>query len=130
MIEETFEQRLLREWEEFKEERNERLHRFFVKVLVIFALLGFTVAGSVAFVYTNAIRNKDALCAIRHDSERRVELGEEFLKEHPNGIPGISIDSLRRSTSNAKQTVQSLSSLNCSPVEDTPSATPEESPIP
>lgn len=120
MIEETFEERLLREWEEFKKERNERLHRFFRKVLVIFAILGFTVAGSVYYVYTTSVTNKEALCSVRHDSERRVILAEAFLKENPNGIPGISIDSLRRSTNNAKQTVDSLSSLDCKPLKEDP----------
>jgi len=113
----TTEQKLRKEWEEYKQERNERLHSFFVRVMVIFALLGFTVAGSVYYVYTTSQTNQDALCAIRHDSERRVILGEEFLRENPNGIPGVSVESLRRSINNAKETVKSLSSLNCLPIE-------------
>lgn len=113
MTEEDIEQKFRKEWEKYKKERNERLHRFFVRVLVIFAILGFTVAGSVYYVYTTSGNNQDALCALRHDSERRVALGEEFLKENPNGIPGVSVDSLRRSINNAKETMRSLSSLNC-----------------
>lgn len=134
MIEESFEQKLLREWEEFKQERNERLHRFVVKIVVIFALLGLTVAASVYYVYTTSNTNKDALCAMRYDAERRVELAEEFLRDNPDGIPGLSIDSLRRSTNNAKQTAKALSSIDCPPAEELldtlPSTSPKESPIP
>ncbi len=117
------------EWEAYKKERNDRLHRFFVRILVIFALLGLTVSATVYYVYTSSETNKEALCAIRHDAERRVFLGEQFLKEHPNGIAGISANSLRVSLNNSKETVESLSSLNCVPVtmpERTPD--PRESP--
>ncbi len=137
MTEETFEERLLREWAEYRQERNERLHRFFVRILIIFAVLGITSGLTIAYVYYTSGNNRDALCALRHDSERRVQLAEEFLEENPEGIPGVSIDSLRRSTNNAKETVESLSSLKCppaSPLEEitapTPSVTAEESTVP
>lgn len=117
------------EWDAYRKERNERLHRFFVRVLVIFAVLGLTVSATAYFTYNTADESKDGLCALRADSERRVVLGEQFLKENPNGIPGISVDSLRRSINIAKQTTRSLASLNCPPSETpTPTATPSASP--
>lgn len=126
-----------KEWEAYKLERNERLRRFFTRVLVIFAFLGLTVSVEAYFTWKTAQASKDGLCAIRQDSERRVTLGEQFLKNNPNGIPGISIDSLRRSVANAKETVESLSSLNCPPAKKskatptiTPFATPKESATP
>jgi hypothetical protein len=134
MKEETFEERILREWEEYRTEQEERLSHFFKRILIVFAILGFTVAGSVYYVYATSNTNKNALCAMRYDAERRVSLSEDFLKENPNGIPGISIDSLRRSTNNAKQTAESLSFIDCPPLEDlpevSPSTLPEESPVP
>lgn len=132
-IEDPWEQ-FRKEWEAYKLERNERLRRFFVRVLVIFAFLGVTVSVTAYFTWKTAQDSKDGLCAIRHDSERRVALGDQFLKENPNGIPGISVDSLRRSVNNAKETVASLSSLNCSPAKKklppklTPFVTPKERP--
>jgi len=119
VTDEDIEQKFRKEWVKYKQERNERLHRFFVRVVVIFALLGITVSVTAYYTYTTSQTNQDALCAIRHDSERRVTLGEEFLGENPNGIPGVSTDSLRRSINNAKETVRSLSSLNCPPGEKT-----------
>lgn len=135
MTEETDLAKFREEWEAYRKERNERLHRFFFRVLIIFAVLGITVSATAYFTWETAKESKDGLCAIRHDSERRVSLGEQFLKENPNGIPGISTDSLRRSVNNAKETVESLSSLHCSPAKTktptptlTPFATPKESP--
>lgn len=112
------------EWDAYRKERNERLHRFFVRVLVIFAVLGLTVSATAYFTYNTADESKEGLCALRNDAERRVILGDQFLKDNPNGIPGISIDSLRRSVRNSKETVKSLSSLSCPPAEiETPSPT-------
>lgn len=128
MAKETFEQKLLREWEEFKKERNVRLHRFFVKVIVIFAILGLTVSATAYYTLNSAQDSKAGLCAIREDSEQRVHLGEEFLKENPKGIPGISAESLDRSIANSKQTLLSLSFLSCPPL-DPPPPIPKESPI-
>lgn len=108
-----------KEWDEYRKERNDRLHRLMVRILLIFAFGGITMSLTVAYVYYTSRENNDALCALRADSERRIQLGEEFLKEHPNGFAGISIDSLRRSTTNAKQTVASLSDLHCPPLLET-----------
>lgn len=118
-----------KEWDAYRKERNNRLHRFFVRVVAIFALLGLTVSATVYYVYVTSADNTEALCAIRHDAERRVAFGEEFLKENPNGIPGISADSLRRSTANSKQTVRSLSNLSCLSTEK-PTSTEFPTPTP
>lgn len=122
-------QKLRKEWEAYKQERNERLRRFFVRVLVIFAFLGATVSVTAFFTWKTAQESKEGLCAIRHDSERRVALGDQFLKENPNGIPGISVDSLRRSINNAKETVKSLASLDCDPPPKTSEPTPTLTPF-
>jgi hypothetical protein len=112
---EELEKKFRKEWEAYKKERNERLHRFFVRVLVIFAVLGLTVSATAYFTWHTAKESKDGLCALRQDAERRVTLGEEFVKDHPNGFAGISRASLEQSIRNAKQTTSSLSNLSCQP---------------
>lgn len=112
-----------KEWDEYRAERNNRLHRFFVRVVVLFSCLGLTVSATAYFTWKTAQDSKEGLCAIRQDAERRLALGTQFLKEHPNGFAGISIDSLRRSTNNAKDTVDSLSGLDCPPPEPRPTST-------
>lgn len=115
------------EWEEYKKERNERLHRFFFRVLVIFAVLGVTVSATAYFTWSTAKESKDGLCAIRQDAERRVVLGNEFLKDHPEGFAGISAASLRRSIQNSQETIDSLSNLDCAHAA-TPTPTPTKTP--
>lgn len=66
--------------------------------------------------YTISRTNTRALCAVRADSERRVNDSVVFLKENPNGIPGISVEQLKRSTDNATRTMKALSNLDCDPV--------------
>lgn len=122
MSEEELARRFHQEFAAYRAERNRRLHRFMVKVIAIFALLGACVSVTAYYVYQISKDNQAGLCAIRHDSERRVALGDKFLKEHPNGFAGISVDSLKRSTNNAKETVRSLAELDCPPLpkEDVP----------
>lgn len=113
MTEETNEESFRREWEAYKAERNERLHRFFFRVMVIFAVLGVTVSATAYFTWNTAKGSKDGLCALRQDAERRVVLGDEFLKDHPEGFAGISAASLHRSIENSRETVDSLGHLDC-----------------
>jgi hypothetical protein len=54
-----------------------------------------------------------ALCSFVGDLERRVETSEEFLRDHPNGIPGLSVEVIRTSLANQRQTILSLSDLKC-----------------
>lgn len=118
MTEEEFDPDTFRqEWDAYRKERNDRLHRFFVKVLIIFALLGFTVAGSVVYVYTTTENNKEALCAYQADLEQRITTGEQFLRDNPRGIPGIPAPTIRASLDNLKQALGAFSIVNCPSVE-------------
>lgn len=49
-----------------------------------------------------------ALCAFKDDLERRVKATEEFLREHPGGIPGVPIATLLESLANQKLTIKTL----------------------
>lgn len=49
-----------------------------------------------------------ALCALQDDLERRVLAGQQFIEEHPNGIPGISRTDLERSIQNQQMTLGAI----------------------
>lgn len=83
-------------------------------VLYLFA------AGLTIFVWSQSAKNTDALCSIRRDAEKRVEQGNQFLIDNPNGIPGISPKLLQQNVDNAQHTVNSLSILHCPPIQVAP----------
>lgn len=93
---------------------SDRLRRFFRKIIIAFALLGVTMAATVGYVYKTTQDNKEALCAYRGDLETRIASGEQFLKENPNGIAGISPTLLKTNLANQKRVVQAFSGVNCS----------------
>lgn len=70
--------------------------------------LGFAQA-----IETNQEIDTQALCSLRADVEKRVASGNEFLKTHPGGIPGIPAPALRLTISNSQRTITALSSLVC-----------------
>lgn len=113
MTEEAFEARFREEWEKYKQERNERLHRFTVRALIILAVVGLTMAGTVGYVAWTTDNNREALCAVRADAENRVEQTKQFLEENPNGIPGISPEQLKRSTENSVRTAEAIQGVSC-----------------
>lgn len=49
-----------------------------------------------------------ALCALQDDLERRVLVTQQFIEDHPNGVPGISRTDLERSMQNQQQTLAAL----------------------
>ena len=54
-----------------------------------------------------------ALCSLRADMERRVAASEDFLKDNPNGIPGISNEDIQTALANQKRTIDALGNLDC-----------------
>lgn len=60
-----------------------------------------------------AHNNNEALCAFRNDIKKRHDDSVRFLEDHPDGIPGISGDSIRVSIKNQEVTLKALSDLNC-----------------
>lgn len=65
------------------------------------------------YIFHFASTNTDALCALRNESQSRVEQSEKFLQENPKGIPGVSRAQFNRSIENSKTTVKALSGLDC-----------------
>lgn len=49
-----------------------------------------------------------ALCALQDDLERRIEAGQQFLLDHPDGIPGIPRTTIEQSLANQAQTLNAI----------------------
>ena len=60
-----------------------------------------------------ALETHSALCVFVDDLERRVETSEQFLKDNPDGIPGISNETIQTSINNQLLTIDSLRGLGC-----------------
>lgn len=64
-------------------------------------------------VYFDGQETRAALCTYRDDLQSRVTSNTEFLKEHPNGIPGVPTKVLVDSIANQQRAINSLTELNC-----------------
>jgi hypothetical protein len=83
-------------------------------VLSLFGGVAWTVRSrDISYVDQIANQNQLALCAFRGDVQARVVQSEQFLEDHPNGIPGISPAMIRQSLIAQRQTVDALSILEC-----------------
>ena len=54
-----------------------------------------------------------AVCTLRTDVGERIAASEQFLREHPEGIAGIPVATLRSSIEAQKRTYASLASAHC-----------------
>jgi hypothetical protein len=54
-----------------------------------------------------------ALCALKEDLATRHKNGQEFLKNHPHGIEGISRETIKQSLEAQRDTLRALSDLTC-----------------
>lgn len=70
-------------------------------------------SGGWVWSFNQARQSKDSLCALRADLERRVKSSEQFLVEHPRGIPGISAKTIRDGIDNQLRTIRALQGLSC-----------------
>lgn len=71
------------------------------------------MAATAAWIYTNSKANTDALCALRGDLELRVARSQNFLRENPTGIPGITPNVILDGIDGQKRTIKALSGLSC-----------------
>jgi hypothetical protein len=78
-------------------------------------LIGITVILYVAvgIMALFGVKSYASLCTIKSDYQERVKQSQVFLKEHPNGIPGIDKGSILVSLANQKRTAKSLDGLWC-----------------
>lgn len=103
-------------WDAAVERLERRYWRIAIRQTITSILIvGLLFFGILLFKKTNqsAEQNTSALCALRHDLERRVEGGEQFLTDHPRGIPGIPAKTLRQSIDGQKRTIRALNRVNC-----------------
>jgi hypothetical protein len=95
----------------------QRMTRATVALYLVLALFGGVAwsvrANDTARVDEIATTNQTALCALRTDVERRIISSEQFLEDHPNGIPGISAATIRQSLTAQRETVDALSAVEC-----------------
>lgn len=91
-----------------------RLHRFFVKLLGAFTILGLCMAVAVIYIAHVSAQNHRALCAQKLSAVDQIKQTEDFLEEHPEGFAGLSPEVLRRGLDGPKRTVKSLREVNCS----------------
>lgn len=85
-----------------------------LRVLVVATVILY--AGLIAvsvWTYNGAASNRDALCALREDVEKRVATSEGFLAANPKGVAGIDAAALKTSIANSKRTIEALSGINC-----------------
>lgn len=60
-----------------------------------------------------ADRTEQALCVLRDDLQIRVDAAVQFLKDNPDGIPGIPPQQIQDSIDNQQRTILALSLLHC-----------------
>lgn len=95
-----------------------------LRIAAAFAiLLTATVIGSMAAVWEirenthrdleRSVQTTMALCTLRDDLQRRVDQSTAFLKEHPNGIPGIPRETFLQGVKNQRSTIDALNALDC-----------------
>ena len=81
-------------------------------IVVYFALFGLGLFGFLRVQHVVSSTHQ-SLCSFEHDLQQRIISGEQFLKDHPDGIPGVPVAVIQTSLDNQKLTLQSLSGLNC-----------------
>lgn len=82
--------------------------------LALVFIVGYVDAANRRAELTKVTLNtNNALCALRSDLEQRVEGSIQFLKDNPDGVPGISAKVIQQSIDNQTQTINALSQLHC-----------------
>lgn len=97
-----------------------RLDARYRRVTVAILLAGSLAFGSVILA-VGLMRHTDeeakqttaALCALRHDLQRRVQSSEQLLATHPQGIADIPAATIRKGIAEQKRTIGALSGLDC-----------------
>lgn len=101
-------------------ENKSALKSAFNRLVAATIALYLVLAGLATFAYvSNQHRIQDgkdahtAICVLKLDLERRVKEGEQFIKERPNGIPGVPITAFKRSIAGQKATIKALAKASC-----------------
>jgi uncharacterized protein HemX len=84
-------------------------------LMALTAVLYVVMLGVAGYTFRQSQRNTKALCTIRANAADRVEQTEQFLRDHPNGLNGITVLDLRRSIQTYQNTVRALNDVKCPP---------------
>lgn len=96
------------------------LRRLAIATTVLYLVL---IAGGLK-VYFDARNTTRALCTLRDDLTRRVQASTQFLKDHPNGIEGITPKLVLDGIANQTRTIKSLEGLSCDTIPKLPPLPP------
>lgn len=100
------------------------IRRWLQLLTVLTVLVALVVGGVGVWTFVQNRQNTTALCSIRDDAQRRVDLNRDFLKTNPQGIPGIPPAQIELQIRNSIQTVDSLSKVGCPPLTPLETDTP------
>lgn len=88
--------------------------RRWIRVLAgMTVVLYIVMLGVAGYTYDLSKKNTRALCTIRQNAEDRADQAQQFLIDHPRGIPGISVTDLNRSINAYNSTARALNDVNC-----------------
>lgn len=90
-----------------------RLIRYSIVLYVVVGLLCIGMVAVIVKTVGDAHQTRDALCTLRSDLEVRVASSRKFLDDHPNGIPGVPVETIREGIRNQDRTIHALDSINC-----------------
>ena len=86
---------------------------FAISVMGVMVWQAVRVSQNAEELKTVATETHDSLCAFKADLDKRHTAGEQFLKQNPDGIPGISAVQIQQSLNNQQDTLNSLATLDC-----------------
>lgn len=88
-----------------------------IAFLVALALAVCSLSAAVYVIVTKANEGSEthaAICALVGDLEARTVASREFLKEHPEGLPGLATAAqIRESVHNQERTRDALGVVSC-----------------
>lgn len=87
-----------------------------LRILVVATVALFIAIGAVGvYAYTVADQNREAVCNLRTDLERRIISGEKFVEEHPQKLQelGVTASQVSKEISNQRRTLEALGAVSC-----------------
>jgi hypothetical protein len=84
-------------------------------LVVATVILFVALAGVAAYSYKVSDQNRQAVCNLRSDLQRRVATSEEFVVKHPEEIEklGFTITQVQKEIANQNRTLMALSVVSC-----------------
>lgn len=91
----------------------DRLRRSLRRLAIATVILYVALCAAGIKVYLDQRNTTESLCTLRTDLRLRVDSSIEFLKEHPQGIPGIPAKTILDGIQNQRKSIIALNGLNC-----------------